>query len=89
MNRMSCLTAPHGRDFEDFFAASAILAITEPVLAQAVKFRQIQSMTLGDALIAATAFVHGHTLVTHNTKDFAWIEGLSLFDPLQERSGPS
>jgi toxin FitB len=70
--------------FEEFFAAATILAIGEPVLEQAVKLRQIQKLTLGDALIAATALVHGHTLATHNVKDFDWISGLSLLDPLQE-----
>ena len=38
-------------------------------------------MGLGDALIAATAPVHGLTLVTRNVKDFRWIDGLDLLDP--------
>jgi tRNA(fMet)-specific endonuclease VapC len=33
-----------------------------------------------DMLIAATAMVHGATLVTHNSKHFKHIEGLSLED---------
>lgn len=33
-----------------------------------------------DLLLAATALVHGLTLVTHNTKDFAAIPGLALDD---------
>jgi toxin FitB len=39
-------------------------------------------MSLGDALIAATALAHQLTLVTHNTKDFEWVTGLALLDPL-------
>ncbi len=42
-------------------------------------------MLLGDALIAATALTHDLTLVTHNTKDFEWVEGWSVFDPLAEK----
>jgi predicted nucleic acid-binding protein len=38
-------------------------------------------MGLGDALIAATALVHRRTLVTRNTADFAWVNGLQLLDP--------
>lgn len=38
-------------------------------------------MGLGDALIAATALVHGLTLVTRNVKDFRRIDGLDLLDP--------
>lgn len=33
-----------------------------------------------DLLIAATALVHGHILVTHNTRHFARIPGLTLDD---------
>jgi len=40
-------------------------------------------MALGDALTAATALVHGLTLVTRNTGDFEWVEGLSLHNPFQ------
>jgi predicted nucleic acid-binding protein len=39
-------------------------------------------MSLGDALIAATAIVHRLTLVTHNVTDFDWIDGLIVLDPL-------
>lgn len=49
---------------------------------QAVYFRQQRKMSLGDSLIAATALIHQITLVTHNTQDFAWIDNLSLIDPL-------
>ena len=34
-----------------------------------------------DALIGATALVHGMTLVTRNTKDFARFDGLDTIDP--------
>jgi len=33
-----------------------------------------------DLLIAATALVHGFSLVTHNTKDYSSIAGLTLVD---------
>jgi len=33
-----------------------------------------------DLLIAATALVHGRSLVTHNTKDYSAITGLTLVD---------
>ena len=33
-----------------------------------------------DLLIAATAAIHGLTLVTHNTRDFSHIPGISLVD---------
>jgi predicted nucleic acid-binding protein len=47
----------------------------------AVQLRQQRKISLGDALIAGTAIVHGRTLVTRNTDDFAWIDGLALLNP--------
>lgn len=68
--------------FELFFAATTILPIITPILETVVKLRQQQKITLGDALIAGTCVVHKLTLVTHNTKDFAWIPDLTVFDPM-------
>jgi predicted nucleic acid-binding protein len=67
---------------EGFFAATPILSVDQPVLRRAVQLRQLRKLGLGDALIAATALVHGLALATRNTADFAWIDGLTLADPL-------
>ena len=56
---------------EEFFASSRILPISHKVVIKAVELRQLKKMTLGDALIAATASVHHLTLVANNTVDFA------------------
>ncbi len=72
---------------ETFFDAATLLPIGARVLEQAAKLRQVRKMTLGDALVAATALVHGRTLVTRNTGDFAWIPGLKLLNPFSETAG--
>ncbi len=66
---------------EEFFAASDVLPLTQNILDEAVRLRQIRRMSLGDALIAATCLVHALTLVTRNIGDFAWIADLQLINP--------
>jgi predicted nucleic acid-binding protein len=78
------LSNQDSRYFERFFQAARVLSISEAILDQAVALRQQRKMTLGDAIIAATALVHGLTLVTRNIKDFQWISNLALLNPLEE-----
>jgi predicted nucleic acid-binding protein/antitoxin component of MazEF toxin-antitoxin module len=61
---------------------SYTLDLTGPVIEQAIKLRQIKRMSLGDAIIAATALAHGLTLWTANTEDFNHVENLTLYNPL-------
>jgi hypothetical protein len=66
---------------EAFFRLARVLPLSQAVLDQAVALRQQRKMSLGDALVAGTALVHGLTLVTRNLEDFQWIPGLSLLNP--------
>ena len=59
-----------------------ILPVSESIIEQAIDLRQQKSMSVGDALIAATALTHHLVLLTHNTRDFAWIEELEVENPL-------
>ena len=72
--------------FEIFFQASLLLPLNGACIEQAVKLRQARKMTLGDALIAATALVHGRILITRNAKDFTWVPDLQLLNPLDGNS---
>ncbi|EIJ35407.1 type II toxin-antitoxin system VapC family toxin [Thiothrix nivea] len=69
---------------EGLFALTEILPVSRSIIDQAVALRQQRKMSLGDALIAATAVIHGLPLVTRNTGDFDWIEGLVLHNPLKQ-----
>jgi len=77
------LTELERQYFEEFFAAASILELSDDVLEQAVKLRQIRKISLGDALIAATALVYDLEVVTRNTKDFMWIPKLSVLNPFE------
>lgn len=75
------LTAEERQHFEIFFAVAPVLPISDTVVSQAVKLRQMKKMALGDALVAGTALVTGRTLVIRNSKDFEWVAGLKLLNP--------
>ena len=69
---------------EQFFQKTEILPLSDTVMHRAVSLRQQRRMSLGDAIIAATAIVHDRILVIHNVQDFLWISELNVLDPLTE-----
>ena len=58
------------------------IAIDDVIIFQAITLRQQKKMSLGDALIAATALNHQILLVTANDKDYKWIAELQLYNPI-------
>jgi predicted nucleic acid-binding protein len=66
------------QQFED-----RIIIIDTGVMMEWGRIRARAKNTLSpiDSLIAATALARGLTLLTRNTRDFAAVEGLSLFNP--------
>ena len=69
---------------ETIFSELTVLYPTAEIFQTAVDLRQQRAMSLGDALIAATAFYHGLSLATHNIKDFERIKSLKVVDPMRE-----
>ncbi len=67
---------------ENFFRTVTVLPLTGAIARRAVALRQQRRMGLGDAIIGATALEHDMTLATRNVRDFRWINGLELIDPL-------
>lgn len=65
-----------------YFSKCYTISIQQNIIDKAVSLRQIKSMSLGDAIIAATASLYKFTLVTANTKIFNHIEKLELINPL-------
>ena len=70
------------RYFKSLFALMPIRVIDSYTIAKAIQLRQIRRMSVGDAIIAATAMVNGLDLYTHNVQDFRWIEGIKVIDPI-------
>jgi predicted nucleic acid-binding protein len=75
------LTETQRHWLEVAFGRMNILALDEAVADRAIALRRQRNMGLGDAIIAATALVHGIALVTRNTRDFQHVENLQLIDP--------
>lgn len=67
------------------FQTAKVLPLTSEIADRAVQLRQRRKIGLGDAIIAATALVHGIPLATRNTSDFRHIGGLSLLNPIDQQ----
>lgn len=63
------------------FAELQVIAITDPILDEAIRLKQTKKMSLGDSIIAGTAILDGGNLATRNLKDFQNIPGLIAEDP--------
>jgi len=66
---------------ERFFSFAMQLPISDAVIKKGTELRQQKKLSVGDAIIAATALIYNETLVTRNIKDFEWIGGLQLHNP--------
>ena len=67
---------------ENFIRLATILSLYKTVTNKTIELRRYnKKMKLGDAIIAATALVHGLILLTNNTKDFTHIQELLVIDP--------
>jgi len=58
----------------------AIFAIDTAVALACTRLQRIRSVPTNDALIAATAIVHGLTVVTRNQRDFDGL-GVDVINP--------
>ena len=76
------LDEQHKRYFEVVFTLLPLFPITDPILETAIRFRQQRKLSVGDAIIAATAYLHHLELNTRNVRDFDWIPGLQLHNPV-------
>ena len=65
----------------EIVASMVELEMNEGVIQGAIALRRQKKMSLGDAIIAATALAHDLPLVTRNVDDFKHIAGLKLINP--------
>jgi predicted nucleic acid-binding protein len=65
----------------DFLGTAHAYPVDMAVANRAIALRKAKKMKLGDAIIAATALVHGLAVLTRNTSDFGGIPGLQVVNP--------
>ncbi|MFP4092584.1 MAG: type II toxin-antitoxin system VapC family toxin [Cyclobacteriaceae bacterium] len=68
---------------EEILAACHQFALDDFVIQHSIALRQKKKMSLGDAIIAATAIQHQLPLVTANEVDFRWIPNLQIHNPIR------
>jgi toxin FitB len=68
--------------FENTFTLLQTFDVTTSVIEQAIQLRQLRKMTVGDAIIAATALLYNYEIYTRNTEDFASIPQLKIYNPI-------
>ena len=64
-----------------FVELSFLFELKKDIRKKASELRRQYDLELPDAIVAATAIVHGLTLITDNTTDFIGIEKLCLLNP--------
>lgn len=69
-------------EYEALLRVLIVHPIDDAIIDQAITLRQSKRMSLGDAIIAATALVHSVPLATANTVDFNGIPGLAVVNPM-------
>ncbi len=68
-------------DATEFVSASTIFGLTDDIANQVIAIRKSLKIKLPDAIIAATALIHGFELITRNEDDFKSVQGLKVVNP--------
>lgn len=58
--------------------------IDDKIIQKSTELRQAKKMSLGDAIILATAIIYNLPLMTRNSKDFEWIDDLTIINPFND-----
>ena len=78
------LTPEDKQSLISLFAQTKIYPISKPIIELGIQLKQQRKMSVGDAIIAATALINHKILVTRNSNDFNWIENLEILNPLSK-----
>ena len=68
--------------FRDVFSVVQIVEIDKTLINEAIRFRRMNKMKLGDSIVAASATLNGLEIYTRNVADFDKIPGLKVVNPV-------
>ncbi len=77
------LTIADAAYFNSVFTILGILPVSQAIIMRATALRQQRRMSLGDAIIAATALEYNLEVVIRNVADFSPVSGLSVYNPFE------
>ena len=77
------ILAAEEQRIKELFDTMIEIPLNASIIQAAVRLRQLKRMSLGDAIVAATALENDCVLWTANIEDFAHIDGLRLYNPLK------
>jgi hypothetical protein len=78
----SRITPEQEEYFKDVFSIINRISISNEIITEAIRLRKNFNLSVGDAIIAATAKVHNLSLYTNNESDFSGITFLNIVNPL-------
>ena len=64
-----------------FISRSSVIGVDNNIVQDTIRIRKTYKLKLPDAIIAATAFVNGITLIADNDKDFKQVPELKYINP--------
>jgi predicted nucleic acid-binding protein len=79
------ITAAEARKLMQLLDAYQLIDLSDSIVHKAIELRQLKRMSLGDAIVAATAIELNYPLWTANEDDFSGISGLSVYNPLKHQ----
>ncbi len=68
---------------KELVKVSTVIGLTDEIVDRTIVIRKQHKIKLPDAIIAATSFVSGLTLLSRNSADFKKIKGLDYLDLFQ------
>ena len=81
-------TQKEADECQSFMDDAVVLDLSNAVVEKTIEIRKTVRSKLPDAIIGATALVHGLTLLTRNVSDFSNVPGVNVIDPFSSLRTP-